>query len=74
MTTKSNDLTNAIAQNSEKKLLRKGAAKPMPKRCKFYVACGHAPTRWAWHTYLQKQLAVCDRCFKTNEYLRQPKG
>ncbi len=66
------ELTTAIAKNSEKRLLGKGPTQ-MPKRCRFYTACGQAPTRWAWHTYLQKRLAVCDRCFDDNEYLVQAK-
>ncbi len=53
-----------------------GTAKPvakkfpkLPKRCKFFVACHRAPTRWAWHNFLQKDLPVCEHCFTTNDYL-----
>lgn len=63
------ELTKAIAQNSEKQLLKAATKNQMPRRCRFYVACRQASTRWAWHTYLRKRLAVCDHCFETNEYL-----
>lgn len=41
----------------------------LPKRCKFFVACHGAPTRWAWHTFLKKDVPVCEHCFATNDYL-----
>lgn len=68
------ELTNAIAQHNQKRLLGKGKTqKPLPKRCAFWVACGQRPTRWAWHTYLLKLKPVCEHCFETNEYLKEPK-
>jgi hypothetical protein len=69
------ELTNAIASHNQKRLLAKGKSrKPLPKRCAFHTMCGQKPTRWAWHTYLLKLLAVCEHCFETNEHLKEPKA
>jgi hypothetical protein len=38
------------------------------RRCKFYAACGQLATRSAKHSHLG-EIAVCDRCYKTNEYI-----
>jgi predicted metal-dependent peptidase len=67
------ELTNHIARNSQKRLLR-SSRKHLPQRCRFHAACGQAATRWAWHSYLLKLIGVCDRCFELNEYLREPKA
>jgi hypothetical protein len=41
----------------------------LPKRCKFYVACGLSARLWRWHTFLKRWVAVCEHCANTNEYL-----
>jgi len=44
-------------------------SKKLPKRCKFYAACGQAATCWKWHSYLKQWLPVCNRCAAANEWL-----
>ena len=63
------ELTKAIAQHNQKRMMKPSSQTQMPKRCRFYAACHQHATSWAWHTYLQKRLAVCDRCLRDNEYL-----
>jgi hypothetical protein len=62
------ELTNAIAKHNQKRLLGTNPNQ-LPKRCAFHAMCGQAPVVWAWHTYLRKRKAVCQRCFDTNHYL-----
>src|SRR5215831_3609667 len=43
--------------------------KKLPKRCKFHAMCGHDATHQAYHIFLKRDVAVCDTCPDTNEYL-----
>lgn len=46
------------------------AAVQVNGRCAFFVACGNRATRYAQHTHLGRRIKVCDRCAKTNQYLK----